>query len=255
MNAMLLAAGLGTRLRPLTETMPKCMAQVAGRALLERGLDMLAGAGAKRVVINAHYLADMLIAFIEKIRPNYPMEILVSDERDKLLDSAGGIIKALPLLGDEPFLVLNSDSFWAEKPMGKNFRRLAAEFNPEAQDMLLLTLPRDKALLPQRGDFIADKTGRLSRADKAKDNPQAVIYAGGMIVNPAIFKDAEAADERSEASKTGRKEKITPQSLNLYFDRAIAAKRLYGLNLQGQWFSVGSPAELRAAENLLPMSE
>jgi len=234
-TAMLLAAGLGTRLRPLTNACPKPLVQLAGRPMLEYGLDLLAAGGVRRVVINIHYLAGPMRAAIAAMQPHYKMELLLSDESGGLLDSAGGIIKALPRLGDKPFFVLNADSFWRDSAGVNNLARLKAAFAPQNMDMLLLTAAQNQSLAGQKGDFIADAAGRLARADKSLNPPQAVIYAGAMAVNPAVFAGAEPG----------------PQSLNLYFDRAIAARRLSGLPLAGEWFSVGSAAELAAAETKL----
>lgn len=235
--AMLLAAGLGARLRPLTDALPKPLLRVGGKTLLEHGLDMLAAAKVEKVIINCHYLAEKLRDFVRACQARYPMRLIISDESDKLLDSAGGIIKALPLLGQEPFFVLNADTFWREAPGAEpNFRRLAEAFDPEKQDMLLLTALRAQALTPQKGDFLPDIYHRLRRADKSGGNPAAVIYAGGLIVRPAVFAGAESG---------------APQSLNSYFDRAIAAGRLYGLPLRAEWLSIGTEAELKQAEAAL----
>lgn len=239
-TAMLLAAGRGARLRPLTDSVPKPLVEVAGQSLLRRALTMLTAAGVERVVVNTHYLAAKLNTALTALRGACAAELVISDESDMLLDSAGGIIKALPLLGAAPFFVLNADSFWrGEQRAGENWRRLAAAFNPEKQDMLLLTVPRAAALVPQKGDFLADEAGRLRRAGKNADSPQAVIYAGGMILNPAIFSGAESG---------------VRQSLNVYFDKALAQGRLYGLKLEAEWFSVGTEAELAAAEARLRQS-
>ncbi|KAA6406097.1 nucleotidyltransferase family protein [Candidatus Tokpelaia sp.] len=236
-TAMLLAAGLGTRLRPLTDNLPKPLVPVAGKTLLQRGLELLAAAGVAKTIINIHYKADILAAFVKKIAPHYAMELVLSDETDYLLDSAGGIIKALPLLGQEPFFVLNADTFWLEEPgSAPNLHRLAHAFNPVKQDMLLLTLPCGQAPGIAKADFLQNAAGNLSRAGKAPLSPQAVLYAGGLITRPAIFANAAAN---------------MPQSLNRYFDRAVAQKRLYGLKLQAEWHSVGSMAELYQTEAAL----
>jgi len=236
-TAMLLAAGLGTRLRPLTDTLPKPLVPVMGKTLLERGLDLLAAAGVEKTIINIHYKADLMAAFVQKLTPRYAMELILSDETARLMDSAGAIVKALPLLGAEPFFVLNADTFWREPPGSEpNLRRLARHFRPAQQDMLLLTLPCAQAPAGSAGDFCQDTAGRLSRADKSRLTPQTVLYCGGLIAGPALF-------ARAEPDK--------PQSLNLYFDRAIAQKRLYGLSLQAEWHSVGSLAELQETEAAL----
>lgn len=225
-TAMLLAAGLGKRMRPLTDTMPKPLIEVAGRSLLDRCLDALETAGVERAVVNVHHFPDMVI---DHLRPRTAPSILISDERDLLLDSAGGIVKALPALGHEPFLVLNADTFWIDRA-GSSLERLALDWDGARMDILLM-LADSRHATGHSGstDFLRDADGRLTRARGASDG---WIYAGAAIVDPRIFDGVEPH----------------PHSLNLYFDRAIAQGRLYGTRMNGHWITVGTPDAIPAAE-------
>jgi MurNAc alpha-1-phosphate uridylyltransferase len=225
-TAMVLAAGLGKRMRPLTETTPKPLIRVAGNTLLDWGLESLAAAGVEKTVINAHYLPDQIIAHAAlRRRP----AIVISDERDRLLDSGGGIVKALPELGPEPFYILNSDTFWIDRAK-PNLERLALEWDPSRMDILLMLADFASATGHTGGsDFLVDADGRLRRAAGA---PDGLIYAGTGIVHPRIF-----AGARTE-----------PHSLNLYFDKAIAAGSLFGLRMEGSWITVGTPDAIPLAE-------
>ncbi|MGH6762174.1 MAG: nucleotidyltransferase family protein [Phyllobacterium sp.] len=225
--AMVLAAGLGKRMRPVTDTIPKPLVPVAGKPLIDWGLDSLAEAGVERAVVNVHYLADQVEAHLAGRKTP---AITISDERDLLLESAGGIVKALPALGQEPFYIINSDTFWIER--GKpNLAMLADCWNPERMDILLmLTAPERATGYTGRGDFTMDAAGRLARL-AGRDVP-ALIYAGAAIINPAIFEGSV----------------IEPGSLNIYFDRAIACGRLSGMVLDGHWLTVGTPEAISEAE-------
>ncbi|ACA15055.1 Nucleotidyl transferase [Methylobacterium sp. 4-46] len=227
-RAFVLAAGLGKRMRPITATMPKPLVEVAGRALVDHALDRLAEAGIAEVVVNVHYLADLMEAHLR--RRNGPPRIVLSDERDRLLETGGGVRKALPLLGEAPFLILNSDSFWLEGPR-PNLARMVAAFDPEAMDMLLLVASAATSLgYDGLGDFQMDKAGRLAR--RAEREVAPFVYAGVAVVGPSFFADTPEG----------------PFSLNLLFDRAVARERLHGLRLDGQWLHVGTPEALQAAE-------
>ncbi len=227
-TAMVLAAGLGTRMRPITDTIPKPLVEISGRTLLDRGLDTLERAGVRRAVVNVHHLADRIVAHVAA-RPS--PAITISDETDHLLDSAGGIVKALPMLGTEPFLVLNADTFWIDADGVHNLAEMAAAWDPAAMDMLLLTADRSDATGHTGGiDFTVDAQGRLARANGVAEG---VIYAGAIILQPRIFADATPE----------------PHSLNLYFDRAIAAGRLFGHRMRGAWITVGTPDAIAAAED------
>jgi MurNAc alpha-1-phosphate uridylyltransferase len=225
-TAMVLAAGLGVRMRPITDTLPKPLVKVAGRALLDWGLDSLAAASVEKAVVNVHYLPDQIVAHVAA---RAVPEIVISDEREGLLDSAGGIVKALPALGGEPFFVLNADTFWIDGPE-PNLRRLAAQWDPERMDILLLLSALENATGHSGGtDFLLAADGRLARAAGA---PSGLIYAGAGILHPRIFAGAPVA-------KT---------SLNRYFDQAIAAGRLFGMPLSGSWITVGTPDAIQPAE-------
>jgi N-acetyl-alpha-D-muramate 1-phosphate uridylyltransferase len=227
---MVLAAGLGTRMRPVTDTLPKPLVPVGGRALVDHALDRLAEAGIGSAIVNVHYLADLIEAHVQ---PRRRPTVAVSDERGALLETGGGIRKALPLLGGAPFLVLNSDSLWIEDGT-PNLLRLQAAWRPERMDILLLVAEAAKSLGYQgRGDFSLDLDGRLQRRGERPSVP--FVYAGVAILKPQLFSD-------------------TPDgafSLNLLFDRAIVAGRLYGMPLGGQWLHVGTPEAIAAAEERL----
>jgi N-acetyl-alpha-D-muramate 1-phosphate uridylyltransferase len=232
MHAMLLAAGLGTRMRPLTDSMPKPLVPVAGRPMIDYLLDALEAAGIRKIVANVHYLADLLEAHL---RARSGLEVAVSDEREKLLDSGGGVKKALPLLGKGPFLVLNADSFWIDGPRS-NLKRVVEAFDPDSMDILLLLAPTTTSVgWGNRGDFAFLPDGRLQRPHKGEVTPFA--YAGVAIFRPECFAD-------------------TPDifSLNLLFDRAAEAGRFFGLRLDGLWMHVGTPAAVTEAERRIASS-
>jgi MurNAc alpha-1-phosphate uridylyltransferase len=231
-KAMILAAGLGTRLRPITDTVPKPLVPVGGRTMLDRSLDLAVGAGITEAVVNVHYLAEQIVDHCAR---RAAPAIAISDETDRILETGGGVVKALPLLGSDPFLLLNADTFWVEwgKP---NLRAMIEMFDPARMDILLMLCRlSDTTGHGGGGDFSMDGDGRLARlADKS--DPSGLLYAGATIYNPAIFAGADAE----------------PHSLNLYYDRAIAAGRLFGHVMQdGHWFTVGTPEALPAAETRL----
>lgn len=228
-KAMILAAGFGTRLRPITNTVPKPLVPVAGRTMLDRSLDLAEAAGIEEAVVNVHYLADRIVAHCAK---RASPEIHISDETDRILETGGGVVKALPLLGNKPFLLLNADTFWVEwgRP---NLAVMINDFDPKRMDIqLMLCRLNDTTGHAGGGDFLLDDEGRLTRlADKT--DPSGLLYAGATIYNPAIFAGAAAE----------------PHSLNLYYDRAIAEGRLFGhIMADGHWFTVGTPDALPAAE-------
>jgi MurNAc alpha-1-phosphate uridylyltransferase len=227
-RAMVLAAGLGTRMQPLTDTRPKAMVEVAGRTLIDRVIDRLEAAGVGTVIVNLHHHADLL----EKhLKARKTPKIVFSDERAKLLDSGGGVKKALPLLGAQPFFLMNADTIWI-KGLRPNLPALAAMFDPAQMDILLLIAPSAGSLgYDGKGDFNADAEGRLTRRDEGRIAP--FVYAGAAVLTPALF--AETPDG--------------PFSLNLLFDRAAEAGRLFGLRLDGLWMHVGTPEAVADAEN------
>lgn len=228
-SAMILAAGLGTRMRPITDTLPKPLVEVAGKPLIAYGLEALGRAGVRDVVVNVHYLAPLLVDWLSA----WPdADIRISDETDELLDSGGGIVKALPMLGQKPFLVLNADTFWLEEPGSTtdNIARMIDRFDPESMDILLMTARLEQATgHTGAGDFIMAEDGRLSRY---KGLGVPVIYAGAIILNPRIFEDI--SEKRF--------------SINRCFDTAISQGRLFGLPMQGHWLTVGTPEAIAEAE-------
>jgi len=228
-TAMVLAAGLGKRMRPLTDTRPKPLVEVAGKSLLDRGLDALAYAGVEQAVVNVHYLAPQIIAHVAgRTTPR----IQISDESERLLDSAGGIVRALPKLGQDPVLLLNADTFWIDRD-GRDLDRLALEWDGDSMDILLMLAdPLHATGHVGSTDFMIAADGRLSRARGAADG---FIYAGVAIIDPRIFEGAEAE----------------PHSLNLYFDRAIESGRLFGSVMRGHWITVGTPDAIGEAERTI----
>lgn len=229
-TAMVLAAGIGKRMRPLTATTPKPLIEVAGKALVDHGLDRLSEAGVTKAVVNVHYLADLVEVHVTK---RSTPEIVVSDERGRLLETGGGTAKALPLIGPDPFFIYNSDSFWIEG-YANNFDLLAEFWDTDRMDMLLLLSPTVTAVgYDGRGDFFMDEVGRLSRRPERRVAP--FVYAGVAIAHPQIF--ANIAPER--------------YSFNLLFDRAIESGRLYGVHMDGVWLHVGTPEAIREAEEAI----
>jgi N-acetyl-alpha-D-muramate 1-phosphate uridylyltransferase len=226
-RAMVLAAGLGTRMRPLTENLPKPLVKVAGKALIDHVLDRLADAGVETAVVNVHHMADQIEAHLKgRARP----KIVISDERGELLDTGGGVVKAMTLLGDAPFFHMNSDTVWIEG-VTPNLARLAAQFDAERMDAVMLLAATASSIgYEGRGDFAMTPDGRLRR--RAEREVVPFVYAGAAILASALFADAP-------------KGKF---SLNALFDRAIEAGRLYGLRLEGTWMHVGTPAAIQAAE-------
>ncbi len=233
-TAMVLAAGLGTRMRPITDSTPKPLVEVAGRTLLDRGLDSLADAGVGTAVVNVHHLGDQIVRHVAgRTAPR----IVISDETETLLESGGAVVKALPLLGRDPFFLINSDTFWidAGEP---NLRRMALAWDGARMDILLMLVRLDDTTgHTGKGDFRIgcgpmENTGRLARA---KGDPEALVYAGAAIFDPAIF-----AGRRTDK-----------HSLNEYFDRAIEAGRLYGFVMDGHWITVGTPDAIALAEEAI----
>ncbi len=226
-TAMVLAAGRGTRMRPITDRIPKPLVSIGGRAMIDHALDRLADAGIGTAVVNVHHLADQIEAHLEaRSRPR----ILISDERDALLETGGGIKRALPLLGPSPFLVLNSDSLWIEGPRS-NICRLLTCWDEDRMDILLLLAAVATSLgYDGRGDFAMSPDGLLRRREAREVVP--FVYAGVAVMKPELFEDAPAG----------------AFSLNRLFDRAIAARRLFGLRLDGEWLHVGTPEAIAAAE-------
>lgn len=226
-SAMVLAAGLGTRMRPLTAELPKPLVRVAGKPLIDHVLDRLDTAGIRRAIVNVHHHADQLIAHLgARKRP----EITISDERDALLDSGGGVRKALAALGPDPFVIHNCDSIWTEGTR-TNLGRLLNHWDEDAMDCLLLLAPTVASLgYHGRGDFALDPAGRLRRRGEREIVPFA--FAGVSIAHPRIFDDMPEG----------------PFSLNRPWDRSIEGGRAFGVRLEGHWMHVGDPAAVAAAE-------
>ena len=226
-TAMVLAAGLGTRMRPLTDTMPKPLVPVAGKPLLDHVLDRLADAGVERAVVNVHYLAEQIIAHTaSRTTPS----VTISDERGLLLGTGGGVAKALPEIGTAPFFHINSDTIWIDS-VTPNLSRLAAAFDAASMDALLLLAPTTGSIgYSGRGDYGMAPDGRLSRRGERDVAP--FVYAGAAILSPAMFKDAPHGEF----------------SLTDLFDRAQGAGRLHGLRLEGLWMHVGTPEAVGEAE-------
>jgi MurNAc alpha-1-phosphate uridylyltransferase len=226
-SAIVLAAGLGTRMRPYNGHIPKPLVAVGGKSLIDYGLDRLADCGVERAVVNVHYLAD---AVERHLASRQHPQIVISDERSELLGTGGGIAKALSQLGDAPFFLINSDTLWLDgvKP---NLGRLADAFDPATMDALLLLAPTAGSLgYSGRGDYTMLADGRLRRRGETEVAP--FIYAGTSILSPALFADAPSG----------------AFALTRLFDRAGAAGRLFGLRLEGVWMHVGTPEAVAAAE-------
>lgn len=229
-TAMVLAAGLGKRMRPLTDLVPKPMVRFGRRPLIDHVLDRLADAGISDAVVNVHYLADVLERHLaERKTPR----ITISNERDALLDTGGGLVRALPLLGPEPFLIHNSDSIWLEGPHA-NLDTLIETWDPERMDALLLLAASARSLgYEGSGDFTMAADGRIARRAHGAIAP--FVFAGVSIAHPRLFEGAHP-----EAF-----------SLNVLWDRAIASGRVYGVRLDGFWMHVGTPEALEQAERVL----
>ncbi|WP_152046634.1 nucleotidyltransferase family protein [Aureimonas psammosilenae] len=232
-TAMVLAAGLGKRMRPITSTIPKPLVEIKGKALIDYGLDALERAGVRRAVVNVHYLADLMQAHL---RRREGLEIAISDERDTLLESGGGIVRALPLIGPDPFYVLNADTFWIDG-YRDNLQLMAELWEPERMDILLLIADMRQATgYEGRGDFVMDAEGRLARVPERDMSP--FIYAGAAILKPELF--AGMAEEKF--------------SLNRLFDAAIEKGTLFGVRLDGLWITVGTPEAIPEAEAVFQTS-
>jgi len=224
---MVLAAGLGMRMRPLTNGTPKPLVPVAGKPLLDHVLDKLANGGVTTAVVNVHYLADQIERHLAARRAP---KIVISDERKELLDTGGGVVKALPQLGDAPFFHVNSDTLWIDS-VTPNLKRLAQAFDPTRMDALLLLAPTASSIgYHGRGDFAMDADGTLRRRTENEVVP--FVYAGVALLSPALFVDSPAG----------------AFSLNVLFDRAAEQGRLAGLRLEGLWMHVGTPEAIAEAE-------
>jgi MurNAc alpha-1-phosphate uridylyltransferase len=227
-TAMLMAAGLGKRMRPLTATRPKPLVKVAGKPLMDHALDRLEAGGIKKVVVNVHYLADTVEAHLKARKCG--LDFAVSDERPKLLETGGGLIKAKPLLGDQPFFCANSDNLWIDGPQ-ETLGMMRRIWNPDRMDGLLLLVPLARATCHTGpGDFHMDANGRLTRRKTAHVAP--FVFTGVQILSPSLLVDPPG----------------DVFSTNVFWNRAIEAGRLYGVSHQGLWFDVGTPKAIPVVE-------
>lgn len=232
-SAMVLAAGYGKRMRNLTSDRPKPLVDFMGRPLIDHVLDRLKDIGVSRAVVNVHHFADLLQGHLNgRTSP----KILISDERSEILETGGGIKKALPLLGTSPFLLVNCDSLWIEKE--KNLGKLAAAFDPAKMEGLLMLAPLDNTLgYDGRGDYFLEPDGRIKRRSAEEAAP--FVYMGAAILKPEFF----------DASPEGA------FPLGSLFDRAEEKSRLYGLPLAGTFLHVGTPEAVSAAEQAILNAE
>ena len=238
-TAMVFAAGLGTRMRPLTLTTPKPLIKLGGVTMLDRALAQLAQFGIERVVINSHYLADQISDHIHRIKPHYPPEIIVIHE-PVLLETGGGLCNARQYLGDAPIFVINADCVWCDgDEMPPSLTNMAESFDSARMDGLLLLVRRDHATgYDGKGDFkLLDTAAASQITRRGSDDFAQYVFAGIHVLDPQ------------------RIEQDSPQndifSVNLIWDRILARHRLYGLVHLGQWFHVGTPEDLRIAEGMM----
>ena len=230
-TAMVMAAGLGKRMRPLTATRPKPLIEVAGRPLLDHVLERLRAAGVEKVVVNVHYLPGSVEAHLAK--RVHGLEVVISDERDQLLETGGGMVKAEPLIDADPFLVVNSDNLWVDGP-ADTLKHLASHWDDERMDALLLLVPHARAQNHRgMGDFHMDRFGRLRRRHRGRVAP--FVYTGIQIISKRLLEGAPEG----------------PFSTNVLWDKAIEAGRCYGAVHQGLWFDVGTPAAIGQTETFL----
>lgn len=229
-TAMIMGAGLGSRMRPLTDDRPKPLVMVGGKTLIDHSIDRLVAAGVTMIVVNLHYKAEMLRAHLTGRRD---VEIIFSDETAQLLDTGGGVVKALDHFGDAPFFVLNSNSIWVEGPAA-TLPAMIEHWNPDHMDGLLLLADMESAMgYEGMGDFVLKAEGHVLRAREHAG--AAYAYPGVQIVHPRLFTDAPEG----------------PFSTNLMWDRAITRGRLFGTVLDGVWIHVGTPAARDEAEAYL----
>jgi len=230
-TAMVMAAGLGKRMRPLTASRPKPLVEVAGKALIDHALDRLRAAGIHKVVVNVHYLADSLEAHLKARASDF--EVKISDERKLLMETGGGMIQAEPMIGADPFLVVNSDNYWIDGP-ADTLQLLASLWRENEMDALLLVVPQARAGNHRgQGDFHMTADGRLLRRQKGKIAP--FVFTGIQMISKRLLRDAPDG----------------PFSTNILWDRAIADGRCFGAVHQGLWFDVGNPAAIKATERAL----
>lgn len=229
-RGMVLAAGLGTRMRPLTNDRPKSLIMVAGRTLLDHAIDRFKAAGITTVIVNVHYKGQMVIDHLKK---RTDVEIIIQDERDKLLDTGGALKKALPLFRGEPVFTYNSDSIWLES-LGSNILRMAQRWDDAEMDCLMLMAPTFNSIgYDGRGDFMMDTLGHLVRRQPQRVTPFA--WPGVQIIHPRLI-------ERGDGDVF---------STNRLWDIAIEQGRLFGIRLDGKWMHIGTPDAKDEAEAFL----
>ena len=230
--AMVMAAGLGTRMRPLTITRPKPLVGIAGTTLIDHVLDHLRAAGIRRTVVNVHYLADLMEAHLRRSAKG--LDLAISDERTQLMETGGGLVRALPLIGDRPFVCVNSDNYWLDGPVDA-IKLLASRWDDDAMDALLLMVPLARAHNHRgQGDFHLAADGRISKR-RQPGRLAPFVWTGIQILHPRLIVDAPEG----------------PFSTNLFWNRAIDAGRAYGQVHQGLWFDVGTPAAIGKTEAML----
>lgn len=230
---MVLAAGLGTRMRPITDTIPKPLVKIAGKPMIDYVLDLLVAAGVETVSINVHHHADYMVSHL---RQRSDIEVLISDERAELMNSGGGLAKGLKLLPPGPVLVMNADLFWVGEEAGQlsNLEKLSKFFEPGCMDMAMLCVDMDRTTGHDgKKDFNLAEDGLLTRYLEGEPHP--VVYAGAIAMDSRLLDDAPT----------------DAFNLNIYFDRAIAKNRLFGVSLDGQWITVGTPDAIEDAERTI----
>ena len=233
-QAFILGAGFGSRMRPLTDTIPKPMVPLAGKPLIDHVIDRLTSVGVERIVVNVHYLADVLE---NHLRQRNDIEIIISDERDELLDTGGGVLKALHHFGDEPFFIHNSDSVWVENGHN-NLAEMVKLFDPNKMDNLLCLANRHTSLgYDGNGDFLLSNEDLISR--KPKEVASDHVFIGASLATKSLF------DQSPKGAF----------SLNKLWDAAIAKNRVYGIKHQGIWMHVGTTEALSDAEDCIRQSE
>ena len=230
-TAMIMAAGLGKRMRPLTATKPKPLIEVSGKALLDHVLEKLGTAGVRKVVVTVHYLADALESHLASRA--HGLEVVISDERSLLMETGGGLVKAAPLIDCDPFLALNCDNLWIDGP-ADTIKLLSSQWDDSRMDALLLLVPQARALNHRgMGDFHMDRAGRIRRRERSHVAP--FVFTGIQMVSKRLLRDAPDG----------------PFSTNILWDRAIEEGRAFGAVHQGLWFDVGTPQSIPMTEAAL----
>lgn len=230
-SAMVMCAGLGTRMKPLTLKTPKPLIKVAGKPLMAHAIDQLQSNGVNNIVVNTHYLADQVEAWTAA---HHGTNIQISDERDQLLETGGGVLKACDMLGDKPFFVLNSDAFWVDQSGNSTLQKMRAAFDMKNSDFLLLLAKHESAIgFEGSGDFFCGTDNNLKRRGDAETAP--FIFAGCYLMHPRVLTNCPEG----------------PFSMNFLWDRALKANRICGLVHDGLWLHVGTPDAIENAETAI----